>query len=137
MVMINDMMRAISRPANRSRTIACVTIRVAAPPKPWRIRPTISTVNDSVQAHIAVPTRKISMPIWMAPRRPMASDRGPKTSCPKINPANIPRITQEIRCGSVSSKSTAIGPIAGNIMSIASAIVAIKNAASAINSPGL
>ena len=62
---------------------------------------------------------------------------GPKTSCPKMSPAKMPKMTHKILAGSDSSKSIAICPMAGNIMSIASAIVAIKKAASAINSRGL
>ena len=57
-----DMMRAIGRPPYWSRTRATVTMRGAATPMPWRMRPAIMTSNVGAATAIRHPAMNTPRP---------------------------------------------------------------------------
>lgn len=55
-IITSDMMRAISRPSKRSRTMATAITRAAEAPTPWITRATMSSVKLSVTRAMTLPT---------------------------------------------------------------------------------
>jgi hypothetical protein len=72
-----DMTRAMPRPAYTSRTIAIVTMRGPAAPKPASARPASNQPKLWVNAQITPPKMNKPTPKYKAGLRPVLSETGP------------------------------------------------------------
>ena len=76
--MTKDMIRAMARPAWRSRTMAMATMRGPAAPKPCRTRPaSIMVVKSCGEGADESADNEEPMPAYIAGLRPVLSEIGP------------------------------------------------------------
>jgi len=86
-VMTRDMIRAIARPASRSRTMETAITRTPLANMPCTNRAISNVVNEVVMIQ-ATPAMAYAMRQMLSSRlRPNRSEIGPKTSCGAPNPA--------------------------------------------------
>jgi hypothetical protein len=131
---MNDIRRAISRPENRSRTIANAATRGPAAPNPCRTR-AISTISRSSAIHASpLATQYKTAPAKIIGFRPNASDNGPVNNVPIPIPRTKLVMINCARLGASGVSSAVISGIAGSIESTEKAIVANNIAINAMNS---
>ena len=133
-IMTIDMTRAISRPTNRSRTMAVTMIRPTDPPMPCTNRAARSSEKLCVLSATDVASTNSTRPINSGRRRPKRSESGPQTSWPIA----IPRMNTVTTSGrllvSLTPSAAPMSGSAGSMMSIDIAVVDISSAISVMNS---
>ena len=132
---VNDIRRAIWRPAYWSRTSAIVTTRGDDTPMPCSTRPAIIISKLRAKMLMRHPAMNSTRPAWMAGLRPIRSDSGPKTIWPMLIPRNTAVMTNWTSLRLATPRSSPMAGSAGSIASIARATSDISSAISGTNSP--